>query len=192
MSTVPSSFPWVLTVEDLVTEKDNETPTLGATMPIPASGAEVEKVIKKVIDAGLLERAFEKTTVQGPGALSGGGDIIPRKRITFDVDGADCAPGVFVGGDGDPLTFQLTLATLTSAQEIKATRGVTDPAEAVQLTAMASLEQLNGAPVLGDRVAWLWEVLGPGGRQLVLTMYGEIGAISPAGMGKAQSSCIIR
>lgn len=142
---------------------------------------------KRVDDPTLLERVFTKRSVEGPNALSHNEEIVPRARISFDVDGAECAPGMFVDDDG-PITFRLTLVSLTSAQEISITKGVSDPAEAVQLTAKASLEKLNGAPVLGDQVLFLWEALGPGGRQLVLTMYQEIGAISPAGLGKASAS----
>ncbi len=132
----------------------------------------------------LLDRVYEEAT-GGGGSLSSSKEIVPRKRITFEVDGADCAPGMFVDADGLPITFKLTLATLTAAQELKVTRGVQDPAEAVQLTAKACIDGLNGKPVVGEKLDFLWEALGAGGRQLVLLMYQEIGALTPAGLGKA-------
>ena len=133
-------------------------------------------------DPTLLENTFNRLTKQGPEALGPGGDLIPRKRITFEVDGAECAPGVFEG------TFQITLASLTADQEISISRGVTDPAEVVQLTVKHSIERMNGAPVVGDQLNFLWEALGPGGRHLVSIMFQEIGSLNPAALGKAQAS----
>jgi hypothetical protein len=139
-------------------------------------------------DPGLLDKVFDRATVSGAGALAHADEIVPRKRISFEVDGADCAPGMFVDEAGEPITFQLTLHSLTGAEEIKVTKGVSDPAEAVQMTAKASIEALNGSPVVGDKLEFLWEALAPSGRQLVLSMYQEIGALSPAGLGKALAS----
>lgn len=147
-----------------------------------------EELPKPPPDPQLLERVFQKATVTGTGALAHSQEIVPRKRITFDVDGADCAPGMFVDDAGAPITFQLTLHSLTGAEEIKATQGVSDPAEAVQLIARSSIEALNGTPVVGDKLDFLWEAISPSGRQLVLSMYQEIGALSPAGLGKALAS----
>ncbi len=162
----------------------------GASIPnLEGPDAPVEpKEAPRVDDPGLLEKVFNRATVAGPGAMSHQGDIVPRKRISFDVDGSDCAPGMFVDGAGNYLTFRLGLASLTSGEEISVTKGVSDPAEAVQVTAKAALELLNGAPILGDQIDFVWEALGSGGRQLVLTMYQEIGAITPVGLGKALAS----
>ena len=142
-------------------------------------------------DPALLAQIMERRTVSGAGAF-GGGEIVPRRRVTFDVDGAECCPGVFVDGEGRPVTFKLTLVSLTSAEEIKVTQGVMDPAQAVFATAKASIEALNGTRVQGDKLDFLWEALGPGGRQIVVTLYQQVGACSPAGMGKALASCLIR
>ena len=117
--------------------------------------------------------------------------VMVGKRITFPVSGEDCAPGMFVDATGAPLEFEITLAALSAAQEIKATRGVLDPTEAVQLMARSSIEKLNGAPVVGEQVEFLWEALGPGGRQLVIVMYQEVGSLSPANLGKARSNFVL-
>lgn len=142
-------------------------------------------------DPALLQRVFDRTTIAGPNAMKGGGDLIPLKTVTFDVDGSECAPGMFVDEAGGYITFSLTLTALTSVQEVKCTKGCQDPAEAVQRTAKASLKLLNDAPIIGDQLDFLWEALGPGGRQLCLVMYQDVGAVSPAGMGKAQASSIV-
>lgn len=137
---------------------------------------------------GLFARVFERTTQQGPGAM-GGGPLIPRRYVEFDVDGAECSPGMFVDDQGRPVTFRLTLQSLLSGEEISATAGVTDPAAAVQHMARASLHQVNGAVIpSGPQREFLWEALGPGGRQLVLAMFQEIGSVTPVGLGKAMAS----
>lgn len=136
-------------------------------------------------DPGMLAGLIEKHSQTGTGVMQGG-EIIPRKRISFDVDGAECAPGMFCDANGDAILFHIGLAALSSAQEIAVVKGITDPAQAAQLTAKASIEKINDAPVLpGEQLDFLWESLGAGGRQLVLTMYTEIGALSPTGLGKA-------
>lgn len=140
-------------------------------------------------DPGLVAAVFERTTRTNQDAFSARGEIVPRSRLRFDVDGEICAPGLFVGPDGQPYVFTVTLAALTSGQELAATRGVQDPAEAVHLLARASMEAVNGAPLAEDQREFFWEALGPGGRQLVITMYGQIGGLNPQSMGKALASC---
>jgi hypothetical protein len=142
-------------------------------------------------DAGLLERTFIRATKTGADAMSGGGEIVPRRYISFEVDGAHCSPGQFVTEAGDYYSFTLTLASLLSNEEIQVTRGVKDPAEAVQVTAKAAINKMNSAPLVGAQLDWFWEALGSHGRQLVLTMYQEIGALHPVGLGKALASSTI-
>jgi hypothetical protein len=142
-------------------------------------------------DAALLQRVFDRLTLTDGAAFGGSRELIPRRRIEFTLNGADCAPGVFVDGDGD-VDFTLGLVALSAAQEIKATEDVLDPAEAVMRTAKLGIETLNGAPVLGDQVDFLWEALGPGGRQLVITLYQKIGSASPGALGKALGSSVIK
>ncbi len=135
-------------------------------------------------DPRTLQLVFDKATRTGPDAMSGvGGEIIPRRRIDFVIDVSELAPGIFTED------IKITLAALSSAMELKAVNGITDPGGAGWMTAKASLELLNGAPIPeGDQMDFVWEALGPGGRQLVMTMYQEIGALTPVGMGKAQAS----
>jgi len=127
-------------------------------------------------------------TTTGQGAFAGGGEIIKRRYITFDVDGAECAPDVFVDEGGGYVMFTLTLATLTAGEEVNVTREVVDPGEAAFKTVQASICRLNGAPVVGDESDFVWEALGPKGRQLAVAMYQEIGSLSSAMMGKALAS----
>lgn len=138
---------------------------------------------------GLLATLVDQYSKEGTDVMQSG-EIVPRKRISFDVDGADCSPGMFVDDKGDPILFRIGLVALTSAMEISVVKGITDPAQAAQLTAKSSIELVNGAPVLqGSDLDFLWESLGPGGRQLVFMMYTEIGGLSPTGLGKASASC---
>lgn len=154
--------------------------------------APVAEFKPKPLDAGLLQRSFDRLTISGSAAFGGDRDIIPRRRVEFTVNGDDCAPGVFVDAEGKGVDFTLGLVALSAAQEIKATEDVTDPAEAVMRTAKLSLEKLNGAPVLGEQLDWLWEALGPGGRQITITLYSRIGSASPGGLGKALGSSVIK
>lgn len=157
----------------------------------PATEAQLPPREKKDLSPTLLQRTFERVTVSGEGARDFTADLVPRKRITFEMDGSECAPGIFVDETGDPVTFTLTLASLTSGMESKVTRGVMDPSEASYLTVKASIEKLNGAPVLGDQLEFLWEALGAQGRQLVMQMYMHIGNVSPVAAKKAMETLSI-
>lgn len=152
--------------------------TEGVPVPMPA----------RVDDPGLLAKVFDRATVSGPGALSHKGDVVPRQYIDFDVSGSDCAPGMFVDESGASIVFKLGLKSPTSSEEIKITKGMQDPAEVVQAMVKASLNTVNGAPIVGEQIDFMWEALGATGRQLAQVMYQEIGAISPVGLGKAQAS----
>ncbi len=147
---------------------------------------EARAAAKPVFDPTVLQRVFDKTTVTGAAAMAPGGELIPRKRLEFIIDQTELAPGLFASD------VQVTLVALTSTMEIRATKGVTDPQEVVAVYAKAALELLNGAPILGDQVDWLWEALGPGGRQLVMYQYQKIGSMTPVGMGKSEASCTVR
>ena len=155
----------------------------GPASPEAIAAAKAEKPPEPVYDPRALQLAFDKTTRTGPDAMSpGGGDIIPRRRLEFVIDASELAPDVFAGD------IKITLAALSSAMELKAVDGVTDAAAAGVLTSKASLELLNDAPIPLDQLDFVWEALGPGGRQIVMTMYQQIGALTPVGLGKAQAS----
>lgn len=139
------------------------------------------------LDPAFLERVYTRRTREGADAL-GSGEIVPRRRVRFIVDAGDCAPGVFVDDAGELVDFELTLEAPSAIQEVSITEGVKDPAEVVMRLACASMAELNGAPVVGAQRDFLWEALGPGGRQIVVTMYNEVGSASPSGLGKAKSS----
>lgn len=165
-------------------ENEQAAPTPIPPEAIAAAKAEPEAVSEPSYDPRTLQQVFERTTKTGPGAMSGvGGDIIPRRRIEFVIVVSELAPGVFTED------IKITLAVLSAAMELKAVSGVADPAAAGWLTARASIELLNGAPIPeGDQMDFVWEALGPGGRQIVFMMYQEIGSLTPVGMGKARAS----
>ncbi len=169
----------------MATEKQDEQRGLTDAERAELLAAKAAPAERLITDPTLLQRTFDRMTQTGASALSGNGEVVPRKRITFDVSDSDCAPGVFPEGS----RFRLTLAALTSGAELKALRGCTDPTEILYVQARASIEALNGAPVVdANQLDFLWEVLGSAGRQLVLAMYAQIGSVSPAGLGKALSS----
>lgn len=155
---------------------------------VAAAKAEVVgKLSASKFDPSALQRAFDATTRTGQDAMSmAGGDVIPRKRIEFIVDVSELAPGVF------PEDIKITLIAPTSAMEVKATEASVNPGAVGVMTVKASLLEMNGAPVPADQVDWLWEALGPGGRQIVATAFQEIGGLTPVGLGKAVASYSVR
>lgn len=166
-----------------MTTDENEQ---AAPTPIPPeaiAAAKAEKPPEPVYDPRALQLAFDKMTRTGQEAMSqAGGDIIPRRRLDFIIILDELSPDVFTED------IKITLMALSSAGELKAVDGVTDAAAAGVLTSKASLELLNDAPIPLDQLDFVWEALGPGGRQIVMTMYQQIGALTPVGLGKAQAS----
>lgn len=136
----------------------------------------------------LADRVFEKQTKTGAAALSGG-ELIPRKRRTFIMDGASCAPFVYWdSGTGDYLDFKVTIQSLSHAEEIQAMTGVTDAGQVPSLLCKASLYAINGKPIRKDRKDFYWETFGQQGRQIVLIAFQTIGSASGAALGKFQRS----
>lgn len=115
-----------------------------------------------------------------------GGDTkspIPRRFITFEVDPDACAPGIFPG------PFLLTLATLTSGEELEALKDVgDDPVRIGMSLARRALNAVNGSELGPIEREWLWEALGGGGRQLASAMFAEIGQTDVRALGKARAT----
>lgn len=131
-----------------------------------------------------LEEAFERYT-QELSAAGGtlGGPQLPRRSITFTVDHTVCAPGVF---EED---FELTLRTLTPAQELQAARSAGGDAVAMGFAmAQASLYAVDGQPLDQAHREFLWQVLDQAGRNLVVQIYTQLGTPSEEAAGKARGS----
>lgn len=133
--------------------------------------------------SGTLSRAFSASAGMA-GTISDYRGM-PRRMATFTVDHTMCLPGVF---DQD---FELTIATLTAAIEtagLNQSKG--DPVTMGMSFAKLSIVALDGEPVTPDQGKddWLWEVLGPAGRQLVTVMYAQIGSADADAIKKAQQT----
>lgn len=130
-------------------------------------------------DPDMLAKAIERTQQAG---LGNGGEMIKRRTVTFDIDCEVCSPGLFT----DDLS--ITLQTLTAGEEMKSSRGLTDGPEIVSAMARDSILAVNGSKITSVQREFLWEALGPGGRQLVLLMHNENGSATNAALGKARAS----
>jgi len=137
--------------------------------------------------ADLMARLRKRNLPSGQEALKGG-ELVKRRKVTFDLDGVDCAPDVFMNEVGEYITFSVTLQSLNSAQEMEALRGVRDASQAPLAMAKLSLFALNGQPVLDAERDYWWECLGPGGRQICMMAFGSLGAASESSMGKYLST----
>lgn len=139
----------------------------------------------------LADRIFERQTKTGAAAM-GSDPIIPRKRRTFIMDGASCAPFIYWdSATGDYLDFKVTIQSLSHADEIAAMTGVRDAGQVPSLLCMHSLYAINGKPIRKDRKAFYWETFGQQGRQIVLMAFQSIGSASGAALGKFQRSLSI-
>lgn len=142
-------------------------------------------------DPGLLGKLFDRWTTTGQGAVTGYSPSLPQRTVTFDVDGADCEPGVFVDDNGEPFVFSLTLKTLLPEEELKALDAVQSPSSAPMYLAKAMLWKVNGEPVKVTQREWFWRALGMRGRNLCFIAYQQIGGATVRSMGKLQSSISI-
>lgn len=107
-----------------------------------------------------------------------------RRFVDFEVDASICAPGV-------TSNFMLTLATLLSSQETDATRNAGGDAVKMGMQmAKSSIYAVNGVRVSkgSGHLDVLWEALGPGGRNLVVHMWGDLSAASEDAVGKAKAT----
>lgn len=135
----------------------------------------------------LMDRLVARHMPSGKDALKPG-EIIKRREVSFDLDGVECEPDMFVDENGDYITFRITLRSLGSAQEIEAMRGVKDGTEAPLRMCKLALYAINGKPIAADRLDFFWEALGSGGRQICFAAFQSLGAASEASMGKYLTS----
>lgn len=139
-------------------------------------------------DPGVADRIFQRVTKRGAAALTGG-EIIQRKLRSFVLDGQACTPDFFIEpSTGEYFDVQVTLRSLTSAEEIEALNGLTDAGQVPYLLTRAALYAINGKPIDPDRKDFFWEGFGMQGRQLCLMAFQHIGSASGAAVGKYQRS----
>ncbi len=154
----------------------------------------VEETLRKEEEArtdmrpDLLQRTMDRVLPKGAAALKGGASPIPLRKVSFMVDGAQCAEGVFVSANGDYLLFELTLQALSSAGEINALREVKSGPEAPHVMCKYALHAINGNVLDPEQRNFVWEALGMGGRQIALLAFQQIGAASDAALGKFLST----
>jgi hypothetical protein len=137
-------------------------------------------------DPGLATAVFEKFTKSNMGALKGG-ELFQRKEVTAVIDGSVCLPGTFCDESGKPFDFKVTLRSLTSSEEIAVFNEVDvseDQVSGAFQMAKKSLHKLNGAVIAAEQKDLLWELFGPGGRQLIVRKFGELNSISAGALGK--------
>ena len=127
---------------------------------------------------GLMQRVFDANVGKNAPPQ---GETVPRRELTFVVDHKLCAPNTF------PEDFKLTLHSLLHSEEMDATRGkATDALSVGMLYAQRSLCSVNGKKLDGFERDWLWEVLGGGGRQIVVGIYSQLGMATEEALGKAR------
>lgn len=149
---------------------------------------EEEAPLRLNTNPGVADAVFQRLTQTGARALTGKGEIVPRRMRTFILDGQTCAPDVFVDEAGAYYDFEVTMRSLDSREEISALAGTTDPGAVPFLLAKQSLYAINGKAIPGDRKDFLWECLGMGGRQLCLMAFQHLGSASGAALGKFRRS----
>ena len=121
------------------------------------------------------------------GAALKAGPIFERTEFTFPVSGDTCTDGVFYDESGDPQMFKLTVVSLTHQEELDATRSVKAPTDLPFMLAKKSLYKFNGKQLNDKKREFLWEALGPKGRQVVTVAYSEVNAAGDEALGKLHS-----
>jgi hypothetical protein len=181
-------------------EKTKTTKPRNAAEPVMTEGVEPATILAPLVapkpqllneDPNLLARLFEAFTPTGKAALADK-PLLPVRTVTFTVDGAECAPGVFVDENGDYFDFQLTMRSLDSAQEMATLDSVTGSGHTVPpLMSRAMLYKMNGTIITPRQREWLWEALDMRGRQLCFVAYQQMGGASAAALGKFRASFTI-
>ncbi len=133
--------------------------------------------------------AFKKCTRSGKDAHSKG-PLIKRHSVEFQMDGASCAPDVYVNDEGEYFDFMVTMRSLSPQEEDNVMAGVkiatagTVPLKLV----LASLYAINGEPIKKNQKDVIWASFGQGGRQICQMQFARIGSASEAALGKSLSA----
>lgn len=160
----------------------------GAAAKAGGDNGEPVGAVARNMTRDVASEVFERLTVTGRQALQAGGELVPRKEIRVELDGGECAPGVYVDEAGKPYAFWVTLRALSSAEEIDAVRGAGGAAEIPYRLAKACVHAINDRPVSKEQRDLHWECFGPAGRQILMTAFHVIGSASGASVGKALSA----
>ena len=135
---------------------------------------------------GSLDAVMDNMLPKDGKALKSG-PIFEREELTFRMSSDTCVPGVFSGSSGEVVEFKLTVVALTQQEEIEATRTVKTPTDLPFKLAKKSLYKFQGKVLTDKKRDFLFEALGPKGRQVVLAGYSEINAPGDEAMGKLHS-----
>lgn len=136
-------------------------------------------------DPAYFEGLWEKYTSTGSAAMNGSGSAIPNRTVEFPLDGT--VSPAFIDEAGNIQDVMIIMRSLTSGEEMKATRGCMDPIAMTSLLTKASIRSASGQILNDTKREFFWELIGPGGRQICLTMFSEIGTATPDAVGKAQA-----
>lgn len=134
-------------------------------------------------DPNFLDNLYESMTAP----LSTGkapDEGLMRRFMDFRVDAGACAPGV-------KSDFIITIATLMSGQELSAARAANGDAVAMGMAmAKESIYAVNGKRVSRGmgHLDVLWEALGPGGRNLIMSKWSELSVAGDIALGKANAT----
>jgi hypothetical protein len=132
-----------------------------------------------------LDALMTRMVPTGPAALRAA-PIFERELYQFVMTGDSCAPGVFSGEDGKPLSFTVTVCALTTQEEIEVTRSVKNPLDLPFALAKKSLHKFNNQPLDDKKRGFLWEAFGPKGRQLVIYASSHVNSAGDEAVGKVQ------
>lgn len=135
---------------------------------------------------GSLDAIMEAKMPANGKALRGG-PIFERESIVFRMSSSTCTPGTFEGPNGEETEFKITVIALTHQEEIEATRTVKAPTDLPFMLAKRSLHKFNDKVLDDKRRGFLFEAMGPKGRQLILQAYGEVNAAGDEAVGKLHS-----
>jgi len=113
-----------------------------------------------------------------------GGDIVKRRKVSFVMDGAACAPGFFVDDAGNYYDFKVSLHELDSAEEIAAYSGIGAQGQAVMSITKKMLCEIEGDPIPEEMRDLIWDALGPKGRSLCAQAMQSLASVGMAELGK--------
>lgn len=139
----------------------------------------------KTAHEGFFAEVFERRTKTGKGAMGGGKELIPRREMTFVIDGACCSPDVFVDEEGEYLDLEIEMRSLSSAEEMRILKAnVKTPENIAKELAKATIRRVTGTKLTDETRLWFWEALGQAGRSLIYLAYNQIAAPTDAALGK--------
>lgn len=156
-----------------------------------ATKAELKKASEEVMSVkapkGFFAAIYDARTRTGADAFSGGA-ILPRRRYRFELDTTESLPGVFVDAQGNPVILEVTVMSLTSAEELEALTGLRNPAEAQIRLARRSIEDVSGTLLDDQQRDFFWEAIGPAGRAVTTIAFARVGTPGPSTLGKFHTS----